>query len=233
MASIASLTFEAPNLQPAPPAVGKKLFLHSSGELKLLAPDGGIMSLGNGVVGINGREVQLQKSTTHIQWRYVGDLTWSDLVALNDLKGADGNAGAAGTDGNDGADAVWNFTGAYNLGLPYAVGDIATYLGETWYRKNSNGGNVGDTPAEGTFWTLIAQKGGKGDTGAVGPAPSGTGIVTVINGVLQTPKTLSEIGAATSAQGVKADSALQPSDLNPYRTSANQDKLSIALSIAL
>lgn len=38
---------------------------------------------------------------------------------------------------------------------------------------------------------------------------------------------------ATAAQGTKADSALQPADLNPYRTSANQDKLSIALSIAL
>lgn len=40
-------------------------------------------------------------------------------------------------------------------------------------------------------------------------------------------------GKATAAQGTKADSALQPADLNPYRTSANQDKLSIALSIAL
>jgi hypothetical protein len=210
------------------------------------------------------------------------------------VQGLQGIQGEKGDTGDAGADALWNFTGAYNGGLPYAVGDVATYGGETWYRKNSNGGNVGDTPSEGTFWTLIAQKGAAGvsekytttsttnlsigsgsknltvetglayaigqniiiansvsrqmlgsvssydkvtgqlgvfvtsivgsgtfnswtvslslkgdkgdagakgdtgDTGAAGPAPSGTGIVTVISGVLQTPKTVSEIGAAAS-----------------------------------
>lgn len=39
--------------------------------------------------------------------------------------------------------------------------------------------------------------------------------------------------AATSGQGAKADTALQPSALAPYRTSTEQDNLSIALSIAL
>jgi hypothetical protein len=148
MPSIASITFGVPDSQLEPPILGKKLFLSQDGSLSLLSPDGSITP-GH---GSDGREVEFQKSATHIQWRYVGNLTWTDLIVLDDLKG---------------------------------------------------------------------------------PAPSGTGIVTVINGVLQTPKTLSEIGAATSAQGVKADSALQPSDLNPYRTSANQDKLSIAFSIAL
>jgi hypothetical protein len=33
------------------------------------------------------------------------------------------------------------------------------------------------------------------------------------------------IGAATSEQGAKADSALQPADLTPYRTSAAQDTI--------
>jgi hypothetical protein len=50
--------------------------------------------------GADGREVQLQKGTTHIQWRYEGDPTWTDLVALADLKGADG------ADGTNGADAA-------------------------------------------------------------------------------------------------------------------------------
>jgi hypothetical protein len=199
--------------------------------------------------GGSGREVEFQKSATHIQWRYEGELTWTDLVLLDDLKGADGNDGAAGAagakgdkgdtgdvgpkgdtgdvgpkgdtgdvgpkgdtgdvgpkgdtgdvgpkgdtgdvgpkgdtgdvgpkgdtgdvgpkgdtgdvgpkgdTGGAGADALWNFTGAYNSGLPYAVGDIATYDGETWYRKNSNGDNVGDTPKEDVFWTKLAQKG--------------------------------------------------------------------------
>jgi hypothetical protein len=87
--------------------------------------------------------------------------------------------GATGASGAPGADALWNFTGAYSGGAAYAVGDVATHEGRTWYRLNSNGGNVGDTPSEGTFWTLIAAKGDtgttgspgvKGDTGDVGPA---------------------------------------------------------------
>jgi len=64
-----------------------------------------------------------------------------------------------------GVDALWNFTGAYNVGLPYAVGDVATYNGETWYRIDAHGGNLGDTPSEGTFWTKLAAKGANGGGG--------------------------------------------------------------------
>jgi hypothetical protein len=80
-----------------------------------------------------------------------------------------GPTGATGATGPTGADALWNFTGAYGGGTAYAVGDVATYDGQTWYRINSNGGNVGDTPSEGTFWTLIAAEGAIGPTGATGP----------------------------------------------------------------
>jgi hypothetical protein len=70
--------------------------------------------------------------------------------------------------GEPGADALWNFTGAYNAGLPYAVGDVATYNGETWYRIDAHGGNLGDTPSEGTFWTKLAAKGADGGGGGGG-----------------------------------------------------------------
>lgn len=43
--------------------------------------------------GTNGKEIELQKSTTHIQWRYVGDTDWTNLVALSDLKGDKGDTG--------------------------------------------------------------------------------------------------------------------------------------------
>jgi len=61
--------------------------------------------------------------------------------------------------------SVWNFVGAYSGGTPYAVGDVVTYQGQTWYRTNANGGNVGDTPSEGTFWTILAQAGAGGGSG--------------------------------------------------------------------
>lgn len=91
--------------------------------------------------------------------------------------GATGETGPAGADGSDGADALWNYRGAYDIGSSYAVGDIATYGGSLWYRKNANGGNVGDTPSVGTFWDLLASK---GDTGAAGSnGTNGTSFVFV------------------------------------------------------
>jgi len=79
----------------------------------------------------------------------------------------DGTPGAPGADGQDGADALWNYTGEYSGGAAYAVGDIATYDGQLWYRYNSNGGNVGDTPSPG-LWNLLAAKGADGADGATG-----------------------------------------------------------------
>ena len=89
--------------------------------------------------------------------------------------GSQGTVGAQGTTGSQGTQgtaALWNFTGAYNPGAAYAVGDVATYQGQTWYRKNSNGGNVGDTPSEGTFWTLLAAQGVQGTLGSQGTVGS-------------------------------------------------------------
>jgi hypothetical protein len=40
--------------------------------------------------GEDGREIELQAGETHIQWRYVGDAAWTDLVALAEITGADG-----------------------------------------------------------------------------------------------------------------------------------------------
>ena len=40
--------------------------------------------------GDDGREVELQTSATHVQWRYIGDATWLDLVPLSVISGNDG-----------------------------------------------------------------------------------------------------------------------------------------------
>ena len=42
---------------------------------------------GSGTPGKDGREIEIQNNGTAIQWRYVGDLDWTDLVQLSDLKG--------------------------------------------------------------------------------------------------------------------------------------------------
>jgi hypothetical protein len=73
--------------------------------------------------------------------------------------GPRGQQGETGLQGPAGADALWSYNGQYNPGAGYAVGDVVTYQGQLWYRKNSNGGNVGDTPSQGLFWDLLAAKG--------------------------------------------------------------------------
>jgi hypothetical protein len=82
------------------------------------------------------------------------------------LSGAQGPAGAVGPAGADGEDALWNYTGEYNVGASYAVGDVATYGGETFYRTDAHGGNTGDTPSNvSLYWDLLAAKGEDGGGG--------------------------------------------------------------------
>src|SRR5690606_22965788 len=56
-----------------------------------------------GADGADGREVELQTSATHVQWRYVGETEWTDLVALSAITGPAGADGADGADGATGA----------------------------------------------------------------------------------------------------------------------------------
>lgn len=62
--------------------------------------------------GRDGREIELRKGETHIEWNYVGEDNWKQLVSLEELKGpkgqdgAPGQNGADGTPGRDGNDGV-------------------------------------------------------------------------------------------------------------------------------
>ncbi len=56
--------------------------------------------------GADSAEIEFQTSDSHLQWRYVGDDEWIDLIELDELKGADGVDGVDGTDGADGADGA-------------------------------------------------------------------------------------------------------------------------------
>lgn len=56
----------------------------------------------DGTDGTDGREIELQTNATHIQWRYVGDVSWTNLVALSTITGPAGANGTNGADGQDG-----------------------------------------------------------------------------------------------------------------------------------
>lgn len=71
--------------------------------LKFENPDGSY-DQGVNLLGPEGQAVELQVTTTHIQWKYSGEDTWNNLIALSDLKGADGVTPVKGVDYFDGDD---------------------------------------------------------------------------------------------------------------------------------
>ncbi len=56
----------------------------------------------DGVDGKDGREIELRVNNGEIQWRYVGEDSWTSLISLSELKGAQGEKGDTGEKGADG-----------------------------------------------------------------------------------------------------------------------------------
>lgn len=87
------------------------------------------LKAGGGASGKDGREVELQNNGTAIQWRYVGDESWTDLVQLSDLKGKGipegGTTGQVLTkNSNSDGDASWkNPSGVSDEQVKTAVRD--------------------------------------------------------------------------------------------------------------
>lgn len=52
-----------------------------------------------GPAGADGREVELRTTDTHVQWRYLGEGAWLDLVALATITGPQGPEGEPGAQG--------------------------------------------------------------------------------------------------------------------------------------
>jgi hypothetical protein len=152
-----------------------------------LAPDenGNLVIVGGGDgSGTNGREVVLRNNGSYVQWQYVGDTAWKDLILLTDLKGAQGDKGDPGASvkgdpGSNGLSAyqVWLAQGnsgteaAYLTSLKGAKGDPGASVkgdpgdpgspGLSAYQVWLSAGNTGDMA---TY--LAAIKGAKGDPGA-------------------------------------------------------------------
>lgn len=105
-------------------------------------------SEGGGGSGTDGREVELQTSATHIQWRYVGEASWTNLIALTELQGEQGIQGVAGTNGTNGANGAMPDPGANGIMVRTALNtDTArTITGTTNQVNVSNGDGVSGNP---------------------------------------------------------------------------------------
>lgn len=130
--------------------------------------------------GPPGPSIQLQTTATHIQWRVVGTSTWTNLVALSSLKGADGKEVSLQKSATH---VQWRLgTGAWaNL---IALADLKGATGEKGDQgdigpKGDTGdvgpkGDQGDPGPQGDVGPKgdagdVGPKGDTGDTGPVGP----------------------------------------------------------------
>lgn len=134
-----------------------------------------------GPAGADGRDPEFQTSATHVQWRYVGDGTWTDLVALSELEGPQGSEGAPGDTGSQGETGVQGPagpTGAIGptgpIGPPGEVGPTGSTGATGATGPIGPQGLQGDTGATGS----VGVTGPQGDPGATGPqgdtGPAGT-----------------------------------------------------------
>ena len=111
---------------------------------------------GSGTPGKDGREIEIRNNGTAIQWRYVGDSSWTDLVQLSEItgpQGPKGNTGETGPQGEMGPQGPAGETGPQG-----PVGPAG---------KDGAQGTKGDTGEQGP-------QGPKGDTGATPNIQIGT-----------------------------------------------------------
>lgn len=61
-----------------------------------------VIITGGSGTGSDAREIELQKSSTALQWRYVGENEWNDLISLAEITGPQGEQGIPGPQGSTG-----------------------------------------------------------------------------------------------------------------------------------
>ena len=117
--------------------------------------------------------------------------------------GAQGATGAAGATGAQGA-AGMNFRGAWNGSTHYAVNDAVVFSGSTYLALASSTNDEPDTDA--SNWTVVAQAGGAGPTGAAATVSVGT-VSTLAAGAMATVTNVGTANAAVLNFGVPQGAA--------------------------
>lgn len=111
----------------------------------------------------DGRQIELRASTTHIQWKYINETNWTDLIALSELKGEKGDKGDTGPQGEQGEQGPQGIQG--QTGKAGTNGqDVELHVTSTHIQWKYT--------AEEEWINLIELsklKGAKGDVGARGP----------------------------------------------------------------
>lgn len=89
------------------------------GEIGPAGPRGLIGKSGtNGIDGLDGKDgkdgrpIELRLSKTHVQWRYIGEIIWKNLIAIESLKGPQGPKGDHGEKGEKGDRGLQGYAGS-------------------------------------------------------------------------------------------------------------------------
>lgn len=116
--------------------------------------------------GTDGREVTLQVANGYIQWRYTGETTWKNLIAISELKGATGSTGPTGQtgpqgptgqNGNDGREVLFQVANGL-IQWKYEGDSGWTTLLELSSLKGADGITPVITISEDGFWMINGQK---------------------------------------------------------------------------
>jgi len=151
----------------------------------------------DGIMGADGKEIELQNSGTYIQWRYVGDVSWINLISIAAITGADGTDGVDGMDGS-----IWHD----GTGIPSGgLGSNGDY-----YLNNTNGDVYNKIAGTWTYVTNI-----KGTDGI------GAGTVTIVTG--SAPVVITSVPTATP--NVTVDTTSNIGLFTQYDGSLKQDRI--------
>lgn len=196
----------------------------------------------SGADGDDGREVELQNSGTYIQWRYVGDVSWTNLIDIVTITGADGSDGIDGADGteielqNSGTYIQWRYVGAGSWTNLIAISAITGadgsdgadgVDGSTWYEgtgvPSSGLGANGDFylndangdvyNKSGGAWSLVANiKGADGLGAGTVTVVTGSAPIVITSTATTTPNVTLDTTSATGA-GTQYDLSLKENKL--------------------
>jgi hypothetical protein len=210
-----------------------------------------------GSPGADGREVELQTTETHVQWRYEGESEWTDLVALSAITGPQGIQGETGLTGAAGADGrevelrktethvQWRYEDEAEWTDLVALSEITGPQGQTGNQGPAGPANeltigtvttgaagssadatlTGDSPAQ--TLNLVIPRGDKGDQGDQGPAGTATTDASdLTSGTLADARLSTNVPLLDAANTFSANQTLDgTNNVAPNQTAASSSSI--------
>jgi hypothetical protein len=155
-------TKKIPQLPPATGLSGADLFVFSQNDVAKRVNFETIQRKIQLELG-SAKDIELRKANGYIQWKYVGDTTWINLIALTDLQGPPGSGGATQSKfTGDGVTKIFNGISGINslnsLKYSVSVGGVVQEPSVSFTVSLDNGGSLifDEAPPDGLPITILA-----------------------------------------------------------------------------